>query len=70
MRYRYFALSSLTYAYKAQDALDRSGIKSKVIRLSGRETDKGCRYGVEVYDAEYKYAKEALYASGLPFKET
>ena len=69
MKYRYFALSSLTYAYKAQDAFDRAGIKSKVIRLSGRETEKGCKYGVQVHDNDYTDAKRILYSSNLPFSE-
>ena len=68
MKHRLFALSSLTYAYKAKDALDLYGIKSKIIRLDGSGTKKGCRYGVEI-DGDYYDAKSALYRAGIPFTE-
>ncbi|MBO4423761.1 MAG: DUF3343 domain-containing protein [Clostridia bacterium] len=67
MKYRYFAFSSLTYAYKGKDALDNADIRSKIIRLSGAETAKGCRYGIEVRDGEYGAAERELYRSRIPF---
>lgn len=69
MKYRFFAFSSLTYAYKGQDALDNTGIRSKIIRLSGNETKKGCRYGIEVSERDYTDAKGALYKYSVPFTE-
>lgn len=69
MKHRYFAFSSLTYAYKGQDALDNTGIRSKIIRLSGNETKKGCRYGIDVSERDYSDAKFALNRAGVPFTE-
>ena len=69
MKHRYFAFSSLTYAYKGKDALDNTGIRSKIIRLSGNETKKGCRYGIEVSEKDSFDAKSALYKYGVPFTE-
>ncbi len=69
MKQSFFALSSLTYAYKARDALDTAGIRSDIIRLTGRETAKGCRYGIEVSGAEYYRAKRILKNTGIPFTE-
>ncbi len=69
MKHRYFAFSSLTFAYKGQDALDNTGIRSKIIRLSGDETKKGCRYGIEVNDKDYPDAKYALNRAGVPYTE-
>ena len=69
MKQNFFALSSLTYAYKAKDALDSRGIRSDIIRLSGYETSKGCRYGIEVSGAEYSRAKRVIKSAGIPFTE-
>jgi hypothetical protein len=69
MKHRYFAFSSLTYAYKGQDALYSTGIRSKIIRLSGAETEKGGRYGVEVSEKDGYDAKAALIKYGVPFTE-
>lgn len=70
MKYSYFAFSSLTYAYKGKDALDRAGIRSKIVRLSGNETKKGCRYGVEVSENDRPDAAFALRRNGIPFTES
>ncbi len=69
MKRRFFALSSLTYAYKAKDALDLYGIKSKIIRLDGNETKRGCRYGIETDERDRGAARSALIGSGIPFTE-
>ena len=69
MKRKFFAFSSLTYAYKGQDALDGYGIRSKIIRLSGSETIKGCRYGIEVGEKDYSDAKSALNKYGVPYTE-
>ena len=67
MKYGYFAFSSLTYAYKGRDALDSAGIRSGIIRLTGSETEKGCRYGIKVNENDIAYAKNALHRHGVPF---
>ena len=69
MKHRFFALSSLTYAYKAKDALDLCNIHSTIIRLDGNETKRGCRYGVQTDERDYNDARSALYRSGIPFFE-
>ena len=45
-------LQTLTYAIKARKLLDRNKIKSKVVKLTGRERE-GCGYGLEIYDKDF-----------------
>lgn len=65
----FFATSSLTYAYKAKDALSYAGIGSSVIRLSGNETKKGCRYGIRVDMQDRLRARRVLADRGIVFTE-
>lgn len=42
------SFSSQTYAIKAQRALALNSIPSRVIKLDGEKSKKGCSYGVEI----------------------
>ncbi len=44
--------STLTYAIKARRLLDKSRIKSKVVKLTGRERE-GCGYGLQIYEKDF-----------------
>ena len=41
------AIGSLTYAIKAQRALDQGGIGGEIVKLDASMTRRGCAYGVE-----------------------
>lgn len=67
MSYCIFALSSLTYAYKGEDALHGAGIRSKIVRLDGTETKNGCRYGIAVSPSDCSAASNVLRRSGVKY---
>ena len=46
------ALSSLTYAIKAQRALEGAGLYSDIVKLDSRRTRHGCADGIE-FSCEY-----------------
>ena len=41
------AIGSLTYAIKAQRALEQGGIGGEIVKLDASMTRRGCAYGVE-----------------------
>ena len=41
------AIGSLTYTIKAQRALEKSGIRSHIVKLNASMTRRGCAYGLE-----------------------
>ncbi len=45
-------LQTLTYAIKARKLLDRNKIKSKVVKLTGRERE-GCGYGLQIFEKDF-----------------
>lgn len=42
------SFASQTYAIKAQKALAAAAIPSRVVKLDGEKSKKGCSYGVEI----------------------
>lgn len=50
-------LSSITYAYKARDYLEKKGIKSYIDRIPTNLRKTGCGYGLKVNDDPYKIAE-------------
>lgn len=59
------ALSSLTYAMKAQRALADAGLHSDIVKLDARRTKRGCAYGV-CFLCEYSdKVKRTLKDSGI-----
>lgn len=49
-------LSSITYAYKARDYLEKKGIKAYIDRIPTNLRKTGCGYGLKVRDNPYKIA--------------
>ena len=47
------ALTSLTYAMKAQKILGAAGLHSDIVKLSAGSTKHGCEYGVQ-FRCEYE----------------
>ena len=41
-------VGSVTYAIKVKKLLERSGIKSKLIKVESSKSSKGCTYGVKI----------------------
>lgn len=54
------ALSSMTYALKAQKALSAVGIYSYIVKLDSSATRRGCTYGVTFYCGDTSSARRAL----------
>ena len=67
MDYCIFTMSTLTYAYKGKEALDRAGIRCKIVHLNGTETKKGCRYGIAVFPHDRSDASRTLLNSGAVY---
>ena len=59
------ALTSLTYAMKAQKALGAAGLHSDIVKLSPKNAKNGCEYGVEFRCEFQEEIKRALKASGI-----
>ena len=53
-------IGSMTYAVMAQNALGRSGVSSRIIRLDPSETVNGCAYGLETDTKTIKKATSTL----------
>lgn len=50
-------LSSITYAYKARDYLEKIGITSYIDRIPKDLRNTGCGYGLKVRENSYKVAE-------------
>lgn len=60
------ALNSLTYAMKAQRALEDAAVRVKIVKLDSKMTNKGCAYGVEYPCEQYRNVRTILSASHIP----
>ena len=60
-------IGSMTYAVMAQNALGRSGVPSRIIRLDPSETVHGCAYGLETDSKSLKRAIAALKRENISF---
>lgn len=60
-------IGSMTYAVMAQNALGRSGIHSRIIRLDPSETVRGCAYGLEIDTKSLKKASLILKRETISF---
>lgn len=63
------ALSSVTYAIKAQKLLSQSSIRSRVIKLDSKLTKRGCAYGIETDCRTIDEAVNLISSYGLPYSE-
>jgi len=57
-------VSSITYAIKGKDLLNRMGYKTSIERIPRHSADVGCGYGICIDGDEY-YAKIQLERSGI-----
>ena len=69
MKYCIFTMSTLTYAYKGKEALERAGIRCRIVHLNGTETKKGCRYGIAVFPSDKSVASRTLLNAGAVYGE-
>lgn len=66
MQYYLMMCRSLTYAQRAQRALDRAGVPTAVVKAPRAVSGGGCAYGVRVAVEKYQRAEEILRKTGLP----
>ena len=64
------AMSSITYAMKAEGFLRQTGISARVIKLPGGRTVKGCTYGLELSCTALNLALLRLEEAGIRHGET
>lgn len=62
------ALSSITYALKAQQVMTDNVIRSKIVKLDSMRTQNGCSYGLEIDCANASNAEKLLNKHGIPYK--
>lgn len=54
------ALSSLTYAMKAQKELSTQGFYTNIVKLDSSRTRRGCAYGIQFSCADTEKIRKAL----------
>ena len=57
---RFIIVSSVTYAYKGKNALERRGIKAYIERAPSRLSECGCYYIIRVKDYPVEKAVDIL----------
>lgn len=55
---QYIALSSITYAYKAKNFLQKAGVKSYIVKTPAELTTCGCGYSVKIQGDSDAWAEE------------
>ena len=63
------ALNSITLAMKAQDALTRGAVFSKIVKLDSDMTKKGCAYGLEIPCGQLSSAKTIFANQKIKIRE-
>ena len=63
------ALPSMTVAIKAQRLLLAQGISSEVISLTGKETKRGCAFGIEFSCEQEGAVRSMLRAARVPVSQ-
>ncbi len=63
------AVPSVAYAMKGSGILSAAGIRSRVVKLRGDRTKKGCGYGISVYRSDSENAVRALLGGGVRYTE-
>lgn len=59
------ALSSLTYAIKAERILAELGVSARVVKLDASVSRRGCEYGISFDCRDLPYVKTALKSAGI-----
>ena len=58
-------LTSMTYAYKAQEILNRQGINNSLTRNAQTVRIRGCGYGLKIDDSQSGYVQKLLSENGI-----
>ena len=58
-------LTSMTYAYKAQEILNRQGINNSLTRNAQTSRIRGCGYGLKIDDSQSGYVQKLLLENGI-----
>ena len=58
-------VGSVTYAIKVKKLLDRSGIKSTLIKVDASKSEKGCNYGIRFHESLFYDAIAILKNRGI-----
>ena len=67
MAHETIIVGSITYALKAKKALERLGIRVRVVKSSPSESSRGCQYGIE-YDIRFEMTVIAeMHRLGIAF---
>ena len=64
-----FTVSSITYAIKGQQLLQRYGVSSYITRNQDYMGTKGCGYGLKVKKADPQWVQAVLEQNGIRVKQ-
>jgi len=62
-----FTVGSVTYAIKVKKLLERSGVKSKLIKVDSSKSKSGCTYGIQLESVRFYDAISILKKSGISY---
>ncbi len=62
------AIGSLTYAIKAQRALEKASVSAQTVKLDAARTRGGCAYGVSFPCEESRRVRAVIHAEKIPVK--
>ncbi len=65
MRYYLIICRSVTYAQRAQKALEEAGIRSRMLRSPKGLTERGCAYALQVKPSLFSKALTCLYEKNI-----
>ncbi len=60
-------VGSVTYAIKVKKLLERSGIRSKLIKVESSASHKGCTYGIRIPSSLFYDAVAVLRNQGIDY---
>lgn len=69
MQFCILAISSVTYALKAQACLREAGIHGEIVRPDASATRRGCAYGISVECEHRSAVTRLLRRAGIPHSE-
>ena len=61
------AVGSVTYAIKVRKLLERSGIKTKLIKVDSSKSKSGCTYGIQVQTPLFYDVVSILKKNGINY---
>jgi len=60
------AIGSLTYAIKAQRALEQAGFFGNIVKLNASMTRRGCAYGLEFHCEDMRAVRAIINTESIP----